>query len=160
MAYTLAFRMVGNRPDAEEIIQEAFINAYKKLGAFRRDSSFSTWFYRIVYNRTISFLRSRKNTNNADDYILQTRISDEPDYLEFEERDFRKNAVLWAISQLKPVERMIITLFYHENKSLKETGAVVGMNEDAVKMKLHRSRKKMKALLESKFQGEFVDVNF
>ncbi|HHJ09580.1 MAG TPA: RNA polymerase sigma factor [Bacteroidetes bacterium] len=160
MAYTMAFRMVGNHSDAEEITQEAFIKAYSKLGFFRKDSTFSTWFYRIVFNGAVSYLRSRKNIATQNERTIQNIVSEEPLHQETEEQDFRRKAVLWVISQLNPVEQAIVTLFYHEEKSLKEIGKIVGMNEDTVKMRLHRSRKKMKELLIKKFKEEFANAEF
>ena len=157
MAYTIAVRMLGDRADAEEIVQEAFIKAYSKLGLFRQESAFSTWFFRIVYNGAVSMVRSRKKMVSRDEPALQGMVDGEPDYFVSEERDFRKRAVLWAISRLNPEEKAIVTLFYHEEKTLKEIGIIVGMNEDTVKMRLHRARKKMKKLLENKFQGEFMN---
>ncbi len=58
--YNLAFRICGNREEAEEIAQDAFIKAYRSLRSFRHKSSFSTWLFRIVYNTSISLVRSKK----------------------------------------------------------------------------------------------------
>ncbi len=60
-AFNLAFRICGNREEAEEVAQDAFLKAYRSLKDFRRKSSFATWLYRIVYNTAISLVRTRKN---------------------------------------------------------------------------------------------------
>lgn len=159
MAYTIAVRMLGERTEAEEVVQEAFIKAFSNLGTFRRESGFSTWLFRIVYNGAVSRLRTRKRTLSGEVTVMEKLATDEPDYIESEERDFRKQAVLWGIAQLKPVDRAIITLFYHEERSLREIGEVTGLHEDVVKMRLHRARKKMKQLLETKFRGELSNVS-
>jgi len=158
MAFTLAFRMVNDRTNAEEIVQEAFVKAYTKLGSFRGEAEFSTWFYRIVYNATVSFLRSLKKTWNPDSQCVEEITDEAPGYAEIENTEFRKNAVLWAISQLKPVDRTIVTLFYHDEKSLREIGEITGMKEENVKVRLFRSRKTIKVLLLKKFQGHFEQV--
>ena len=157
MAYTIAVRLLGDRSDAEEVVQQAFIKAYSKLALFRQEAAFSTWFFRIVYNGAISLLRSRKKMISGDDQILHGMETGEPDFFESEERDLRKKAVLWAIAQLSPEEKAIVTLFYHEERSLKEIGAIVGSREETVKMKLHRARKKMKKLLMKRYQDVFMD---
>jgi RNA polymerase sigma factor (sigma-70 family) len=158
MAFTIAFRMVNNRTDAEEIVQEAFIRAYDKLGHFRQDAAFSTWFYRIVYNGSVSFLRSRKNWVGDDSEFVLQNVSEEQDIFDSETTNLRKDAVLWVLARLKPVDRAIVTLFYHENKSLKEIGVIIDMQEDTVKMRLFRARRSMKKLLETKFKGVFAEV--
>ena len=157
MAYTIAVRLLGDRSDAEEVVQQAFIKAYSNLGLFRQESAFFTWFFRIVYNGAISLLRTRKKIVPGDDQVLHGMATAEPDFFESEERDLRKNAVLWAITQISPEEKTIVTLFYHEERSLKEIGAIVGMKEDTVKMRLHRARKKMKKLLMKRYQGVFMN---
>ena len=58
-AFNLAFRICGNREEAEEIAQDAFLKAFRSLKDFRKKSSFSTWLYRIVYNTSISLVRAR-----------------------------------------------------------------------------------------------------
>jgi RNA polymerase sigma factor (sigma-70 family) len=60
-AFNLAFRICGNREEAEEVAQDAFLKAYRSLKDFRKKSSFATWLYRIVYNTAISLVRTRKN---------------------------------------------------------------------------------------------------
>src|SRR5512142_656682 len=59
-AFNLAFRIAGNREEAEEITQDAFLKAFRSLDRFRRQSSFNTWLYRIVYNTAISLVRTHK----------------------------------------------------------------------------------------------------
>ena len=60
LAFTVALRITGNREDAEEVIMDAFVKAYRSLGSFKREAKFSTWLYRIVFNTAIS--RTRKKS--------------------------------------------------------------------------------------------------
>src|SRR5947199_2301893 len=81
--YSVAYRMTGNQQDAEEIVQETFLRAYKSLGRFELRSSFSTWLYRIAVNRSLDFLQEKKmndsyrineNTGPAeDDHVILVR---------------------------------------------------------------------------------------
>ncbi|MEX0315714.1 MAG: RNA polymerase sigma factor, partial [Allomuricauda sp.] len=61
MVYTIAFRMVKRHEDAEEIAQDTFLSVYKSLRKFKRESKFSSWVYRIVYNKTLDYLKSSRN---------------------------------------------------------------------------------------------------
>ncbi|MEX0290363.1 MAG: RNA polymerase sigma factor, partial [Flavobacteriaceae bacterium] len=60
MVFTLALKMVKNREDAEEVAQDAFIKAYSALSTFKGDSKFSTWLYKIVYYRSLDYLKKNK----------------------------------------------------------------------------------------------------
>nr|NQU90044.1 sigma-70 family RNA polymerase sigma factor [Bacteroidota bacterium] len=60
MAFSIAFRVVNNREDAEEIVQDSFLKAFKSLKKFRQDSKFSTWFYKIVVNCSLSKIKKHK----------------------------------------------------------------------------------------------------
>src|SRR5207237_2635822 len=62
--YSVAYRMTENQQDAEEIVQETFLRAYKSLGRFELRSSFSTWLYRIAVNRSLDFLKAKKMNNS------------------------------------------------------------------------------------------------
>src|SRR5258708_29938148 len=72
--FRMVYRMTGNQQDAEELVQETFLRAYKALGRFELRSNFSTWLYRIAVNRTLDFL-SIKKMQSKDTY----QIVDEPD---------------------------------------------------------------------------------
>ena len=61
MAYTIAFRIVGNREDAEEVVQDSFLKAFKYLNQFKRASKFSTWLYRIIYNTALTKIGTKNN---------------------------------------------------------------------------------------------------
>lgn len=63
MAFSIAFRIINNREDAEEIVQDSFLKAFKSLKKFRQDSKFSTWFYRIVVNHSLSKLKREKKNH-------------------------------------------------------------------------------------------------
>ena len=67
MAYTIAFRIMGNREDAEEVAQDAFLKMYRALPQFKFESKFSSWFYRIVYRTALTALRWWKRKESAGD---------------------------------------------------------------------------------------------
>ena len=75
--YSVAYRMTENQQDAEEIVQETFLRAYKSLGRFELRSSFSTWLYRIAVNRSLDFLKAKKM--NSSHYISENPGTEEED---------------------------------------------------------------------------------
>lgn len=137
--YALAFRIVKNEADAEEVAQDAFIKAYKALGKFDKRSKFSTWLFRIVYNSAISHMRKRKST-------LSLNISKhgglEDNSNSLEEND-KKIYITQAMKILKPIDASIITLFYLKEHNIQEIAEILAIKESNVKIKLFRSRQKL-----------------
>ena len=159
MAYSIAFRMVGNREDAEEIVQDSFIRAYKSLNKFRRDSKFSTWFYRIVVNRALSVKSSKNQVVESDlDGIRNTNFEQiESDLNELAKSD-RTRFITSALDRLSDEDRLLLTLFYLSENSVGEISEITGIKPDNVKMKLSRARKKMYVVLEQLLKGELKSI--
>lgn len=146
--FTLVARIVVDQKDAEELTQDTFMKAFQHLSFFKGNSSFSTWIYSIAYNTAISHIRKKNfNTCTMDDQLLANisdRQVDEALNEEGEEQIARLNQ---AIKQLNSDEQVLITLFYHEEKSLSEIAIILGLTESNVKVKLHRIRKKIYVLM-------------
>jgi RNA polymerase sigma factor (sigma-70 family) len=148
--YNLAFRICGNREDAEEAAQDAFLKAFKSLKGFRMRSSFSTWLYRIVYNSSVSSVRTRKNNlvsieEFPADYNDFTGINTSE---EEAERDYRNALINFALQKIDEEERGLITLRYYEDMSIEEISEATGIGKSAVKVKLFRARAKMLETIE------------
>jgi RNA polymerase sigma-70 factor (ECF subfamily) len=144
--FTLIVRIVENREDAEELTQDVFLKAYKSLSRFRKESSFSTWLYRIAYNTAISATRTK-----LPEFVLvdEQLLSDVPDEPVFEDSDAEQRlAFLYrALEQIPPDERALITLFYNDNKSMEEIAEIMDLTETNVKTKMCRIRKKLFVLI-------------
>ncbi|MBN1416700.1 MAG: RNA polymerase sigma factor [Bacteroidales bacterium] len=145
MAYTLAFRILNNHEDAEEIVQDAFVRVYENLGKFRQKSKFSTWLYRIVYNVAISHTRKRKPAMQDITAVIR---SDEDNtqsgdllygFTEEEAREFIRK----TLAALPEDERTIITLYYLNESGTDEIHEITGLSKANIKVKLFRARKKM-----------------
>ena len=151
MIFTLALRMVGNREEAEEIAQDAFVKTYRSLESFKGTSKFSTWLYRIVYNTSLDYLKKKKRTVNSDhiDEVNEADIGHMQDAMSYIEAKEKKQIIENALLQLPEEERVLLTLFYFEELSLKEITKVVNISYDNVKIKLHRSRKKLYHILKN-----------
>jgi RNA polymerase sigma factor (sigma-70 family) len=142
MAFTIAYRITGVREDAEEIVQDAFLKVFKGLAGFKRNARFSTWLYRIVYNTAVSMKRTK---NIPMQPLDETQGSfTENDGNDDFEADDKKKMVEKMFSCLSSEEKVILTLFYLNESGLEEIKSVTGLSKANIKVKLFRSRKKIK----------------
>ncbi|WP_294478690.1 RNA polymerase sigma factor [uncultured Bacteroides sp.] len=150
--YSLIVQIVGCSEDAEELLQDVFLKAYRNLSGYKRESKLSTWLYRIAYNVAISATRKKKQEFL---YIEESTINNVPDEKADEVIDLagdeeQINRLVSAIDHLNAEEKALITLFYYEDKSIGEIGEVMKLSISNVKVKLHRTRKKIYILMNGK----------
>ncbi|MFA6439112.1 MAG: sigma-70 family RNA polymerase sigma factor [Bacteriovoracaceae bacterium] len=149
-AMTLALRMLKNRHDAEEALQDAFVRAFRALPGFERKSSFSTWFYRIVFNVCSSVLSKRGDTrmfsiDEEHDDELKMEIpsdDDEPD-IAFESSEFSR-IVRKEIESMEESYSIILTMFFLQEMSYEEIMEVTGLPIGTVKNRLFRARMQLR----------------
>jgi len=145
-AMTLAVRMLKNRHDAEEALQDAFVRAFRSLQGFEWKSSFSTWFYRIVFNVCSTKLSKRNEAfffsiDEEPDDELKFEIpstDDEPD-IEFESKEF-SSIVKQEIEKMDAGFSSILTMFFLQEMSYEEIVSVTGLPIGTVKNRLFRAR--------------------
>jgi len=148
-AFNLAFRICGNREEAEEIAQDAFLKAYRSLKYFKMKSSFATWLYRIVYNTAISLVRSRKKGLLS----IEEFPADVVDFLGFNKTedeaadDYRNSLVNFALQKISEEERGLITLYYYNDLNTEEISKITGINKSNIKVRLFRARQKMAEII-------------
>ncbi len=147
--YSLIVRIIPSREDAEELVQDTFLKAFRKLVTFKGDCSFSTWLYRIAYNTAISETRKRKIILPLlDEKMMETLTDDDMDTLfERDEDEVLLQKLEIAIDQLNVEEKTLITLYYYEAKPVAEIAVVFEQTTDNIKVKLFRVRKKIYALM-------------
>ena len=142
MALAIALKVVANKSDAEDIVQESFIKAFLQLNKFEKKSNFSTWLYTIVYRTALYDRRKNQIKIQAiNDDITQNHRTINDDSLKKQEQ---KKFLKIAISKLTPSESLIVTLFYHEGKPISEIKDITNLSKANIKVKLTRSRKKIK----------------
>lgn len=155
--YGVVHRMTGNQHDAEELLQETFLRAYKSLHRFELRSSFSTWLYRIAVNRCLDFLKAKKMTDTY-------QIADNPEHDE-ESREVQiptndpgperlllsaeaRQKVTQAIALLSPAERLAFTMRHMEGKSIEEISKALNVRASAAKNSIFRAVQKIRQELE------------
>ena len=144
--YGLSLRLVSNQMEAEELAHDTFLKVFKSITSYRGESKFSTWLYRITYNTCISHLRKNKPDHvEIQEYHGSSNFNSGYDNLM---KDDNTNAIKIILKNLKPDDRAIIQLFYLEENSIKEISEITGFTNANVKVKLHRSKQKLKSMME------------
>ncbi len=154
--FTIAFRIAGNREDAEEIAQDAFMKAYRSMDKYKGTSKFSTWLYSITYNTAISKVRKKKITTSPIEESVIGNFSEDDviEDLSGFSGDEQQKLVTKVLDQLPAEENLIIRLFYLNENSIDEISEITGLSASNVKVRLHRIRKKMYVLLHGILEKE------
>ncbi len=145
-AYTLAHRLLGDRREAEEHVQDAFLKAFQHLQDFRGDSRFETWFYRIVYNLCMTTVTRRKGRPQfmdiQDERLSESLLADADDLsvLEHLEQDEFRLMLASEIDDLPEHFRTAITLFYVQEMKYEDMAEVMNVPLGTVKTYLFRGR--------------------
>jgi RNA polymerase sigma-70 factor (ECF subfamily) len=152
--FRLAYRMTGNQQDAEDVVQDSFLRAYKQLARFDERASFGTWLYRIAANCSLDLVRSRKRRNQqaapadsqAADPMLAVPSSDPaPDRMamsgEVRER------VAGALTELSAAERTAFVLRHFEGMCIEDVSRVLGCQPGAAKHSVFRAVQKLRRAL-------------
>jgi RNA polymerase sigma-70 factor (ECF subfamily) len=154
--FNLAFRLVPDKEDAMDIVQEVFLKAYQALPKFRGDSRFSTWIYRVCMNASLDHLRRKQRTQvfSLDEPIMLgespiTRdIRDDGDSVEdLVENRSLGDRVMKVLQDLEPVHRAVIILSDVRGFSYQEIADIMGVSIGTVKSRLHRARNMVRRLL-------------
>ncbi|MDR1517572.1 MAG: RNA polymerase sigma factor [Dysgonamonadaceae bacterium] len=146
MAITIAYRVCGNMQDAEDVVQDSFVKAYRNLHAFRGESKFSSWLYRIVYNTATSFTHAKMWQSDADLSKADENPSDFDTERQLETAE-TAGLVNDTLRRMPPGEALLLTLYYLDDNPVKEIAKITGLNETNVKVKLFRARKLFRELL-------------
>jgi RNA polymerase sigma factor (sigma-70 family) len=148
LAFSIANRILENEQDAEEAVQDAFVQAFRSLKTFKGNAKFSSWLYRIVVNHSLTRLKKRKTAGRFDTIELSEEHFErvESGYNGLTSQDQAK-FINQALEKLAPEDRIILTLYYLEEQPLNEIAVITGISKENIKMKLHRARRKMYGIL-------------
>lgn len=148
-AYTLAYRLVGNEEDARDVVQEAYLRAYKSLKKFREDAAFSTWLYRIVANCASTSLskRARHRHEVLDDEVLIEETRVEADPVARNEALAERVRLTAALDGLPDQLRQVVVLRDVYDLPHDAIAAELGISEANAKVRLHRARRKLRETL-------------
>lgn len=145
LVFSIALKILNNQEDAEEVAQDCFLKVYQALRTFEKKSKFSTWLYRIVYNAAISKTRKKRlEMVPIDDYVIENYTGDDvrTGVGDLDPED-QKKMIDKVMERLSPDENLLITLFYKGDNSIEDISNITGLTMSNVKVRLHRTRKKM-----------------
>ena len=151
--FRLAFRMTGNEQDAEDVVQESFLRAYRQLGRFESRANFGTWLYRIVSNCSVDLMRSKQarhdqvRGDSLDEGAMALPPADVPGPERMAQSAEIDRRVQHALQDLSPLERAAFTLRHYEGRSIDEISATLGLGTSAAKHSVFRAVKKLRIAL-------------
>jgi RNA polymerase sigma-70 factor (ECF subfamily) len=145
--YNLAWRMLGNAADAEDALQEAFLQAFRKIGSFKADAALGTWLYRLAMNLCLDRLRSRttrdgRHTESLDGHPAPHRVAVAPREMTATRLELER-----AIGRLPEGARAAFVLHDVEGFDHREVGAILGVSEGTSKSQVHKARMKLREWL-------------
>jgi RNA polymerase sigma-70 factor (ECF subfamily) len=155
--FRLALRLVADEEDARDVVQDAYLRAYKGIRRFRGDAQFTTWLYRITANTAYTTVkRRRRNRADALDAMLEepveTRIEAQPE--ESAEQSAALARLAEAVDLLPPKLRVLVVLKDVYGLSHEEIAEELGISVAAAKVRLHRGRKRLRDVLYDESQAE------
>ena len=156
LVHTVSFRVLKNREDAQEATQDAFVKAFQCLGSFQGGSKLSTWLYSIAYRTALSKLRTRRKGAITLEELPESTIMQQGE--DRGEITDRRLALDTALAELPIEDATVVTLFYLHQQNIEEIVTITGLTASNVKVKLHRSRKRMHATLEVLLKDELWTI--
>ncbi|NOS92103.1 MAG: sigma-70 family RNA polymerase sigma factor [Cyclobacteriaceae bacterium] len=154
-AFTIALKVLENRPEAEEAAQDAFIRAFHYLKKFNREARFSTWLYRITFNTAISAKRKSKVRMDS---IENKMMAYEGAAEESLERNDKQVFIAQAMEKLNEADKLSIQLYYLQEFSLEEVAEIMGQPSNTIKVRVHRARLRLAEELTKILKSEVVNL--
>jgi RNA polymerase sigma factor (sigma-70 family) len=150
--YNTCYRIINDRVEAEDVMQEAFLSAFQKIGTYSNEISFGSWMKKIVINKSIDFLRSHK--------IKFEELNEKTEYLDGSEKDFSNNEeeaaaikverIKEAVKELPEGFRIVLVLALFEGYDHGEIAMILNISESTSRSQLARAKKKLVEYLNKK----------
>jgi RNA polymerase sigma-70 factor (ECF subfamily) len=151
-AFRLAFRLTGNEQDAEDVVQESFLKAYRQLGRFESRANFGTWLHRIIVNCSMDLLRSRQSRRERGqvedaEQVMHALPATGPGPEHAARGEEIRRRVDASLASLSPLERAAFMLRHYEGRTIEEIGSALGLRTSAAKHSVFRAVKKLREAL-------------
>jgi RNA polymerase sigma factor (sigma-70 family) len=145
--YNVGYRITRSEEEAEDVLQEAFVNAFKNIGSYRGDASFGAWLKRIVVNKAINALAKKKHESIPEDENWD--IAEEESTADYGD-GLTVERVKKGIEQLPDGYRSVLSLYLLEGYDHEEIAEIMGITESTSKSQLNRAKSKLRELLTRK----------
>lgn len=140
--YNTSFRLVNDQTEAEDLVQEAFVDAFKNMSGFENRSSFATWLKRILIHKCINFIKKKKiSLVELNEAQLETMIEDSSS--NDEEIEWHVNKILKAIGLLPDLYRVVVSLYLLEGYDHEEIAGITRLPEPTIRTQYARGKKKI-----------------
>jgi RNA polymerase sigma-70 factor (ECF subfamily) len=145
----IAFRVVGNMDEAEDVLQEAFLDAFNRIKDFRQETTFGLWLKQIVVHKAINLLRKRKmEWAELEDGELENIPDEEPE--DQDEMLYKVERVKAAMKELPEGYRVVISLYLLEGYDHEEIGQILNISENTSRTQFLRAKRKLSEILKQK----------
>ncbi|MDN4089329.1 RNA polymerase sigma factor [Paenibacillus polymyxa] len=146
--FVYCWRLLGSEQEAEEAVQDIFVNAFEKISRYKPTVGFSSWLYKMAYHHCLNLIR-RKNLQRKFKLTLFTSADMTSDSAaQVMERQLFSEPLSRALDQLNAEERNLLVLRIFEEKTFGEIGEIMNKSEDAIKKKYGRTKTKLKKIME------------
>ena len=145
--YNVALRILNYEEEAEDVLQESFLDAFTRIVDFRQETTFGLWLKQIVINKSINYLRKRKF-----EFVSTDEVSEVPDEVSADEYEVQLQAdkIRKAITQLPDGYRVVLSLYLLEGYDHEEIAHILKISENTSRTQYMRAKKKLKSILELK----------
>lgn len=148
--FNVAARITNNEMEAEDVLQDSFVSAFRNLTSYQGTASFGSWLKRIVVNNAINLVKKRKiDFESVDDY---GEFDDRFESDQVRENSYELSIVKKGIEQLPEGYKMVLTLYLLEGYDHKEIGDILSITESTSKSQFNRSKKKLREILKDQLQ--------
>jgi len=143
--YSVSLRIINDEMEAEDVMQEAFLNAFNKINSYKGEVSFGAWLKKIVVNRSLDYLKKRKVQFEE----VNERTAQISDY-QMETKEVDVGAIKRAIQQLPDGYRVVLSLYLIEGYDHEEISQILGISNSASRTQLLRAKNKLREFLKNK----------
>ncbi|MDC0584229.1 sigma-70 family RNA polymerase sigma factor [Bacteroidales bacterium] len=144
----IAYRMLGSKEEAEDVLQDSFVDAFRRLHSFRFESTFGAWLKRIVVNHSINVIKKRKlNVELFDSMMSFDDYEDDADELNEEDLEYTVKKVHSAMNKLPEGGRVVMSLYLFEGYDHAEIAEILNISESTSKSQYLRAKRKVKDII-------------
>lgn len=155
--YLYCFRLLNNKEEAEDAVQDVLIKAYQNIGQFKPQADFTSWLYKVAYHHCLNLLRRHKFQNQLR-RLLRQDVTVRSAEQTVENRLFSEPVSL-ALERLNAEDRNLLILRIFEDKSFAEIGEILGVSTATVRKRYERTRSKLKKAIERKEKQLWAKAN-
>lgn len=150
--------MLKSKEDAEEAFQDTFMKVYRSIDKYQDSSKFSSWVFKIAYNTGLDYIKKSKRTNTLE--VKEYKLSDHKNVEDDISKQELRNTLISLIDKLNDEESIIMTMYYFEEMTIKEMADITSFTETNIKTKLHRARKKIRAMISGNLEEEILSYRY